>query len=300
MSSKRTRKVGQTSDMIASGLADLGRAMASTIGQAKKKKKKKPSPPPSRSAMVTSGKSAVLAAPQSYGTVVKSRNRTPVFSIPFSTVLVQLQTGLTGAVQFAAVGSTTTGPVLTTPIGVSLTATPGLAFPVCFPPQVTRLGQSFSRYRLKPGSARLSYRGSVSSSAPGSLAIAVLPSEDPIASATPSYQIVAGSECAVITPVWAPCVEFPIRNLESVINTGPEWKYCDFDGNVSQPEIRQDVLFNLTCSSLGMAQNNIFGFMFLEGILEFQHLQDNLSQVNVAVPRPLPPSGDEKEDRDDD
>jgi len=232
------------------------------------------------SAMSERLKSSRVSAPAISGVVSKSSFRLPSFSIPFSCALVQVSTGAsTGTVTFQACGTGAgTGAIN---VGISPYQAASTAFfPVCFPPEIIRVAQSFSRYRLKPGGTKLSYRGAVPTNTQGSLAIEVLPAEYPT-NTQPTFQGASAGECSMITPPWASNVPFAPQGLERCITTGPEWKYCDFDGSVGQPECRQDLLLLLSGAHLGCPVSTILGYLFMEGTLEFKHLQDTVTVVNA-------------------
>jgi len=229
-------------------------------------------------------KNTVALAPINSGMISRSFAKISVFTVPFSAALLRVTTtagqvpqlgDLAGVTQQAQVGLS---PFITT-------ATASAAFPCCFPPEIQRLSTCFSRYRIKPGSATLSYRGAVATTTYGTLALEVIPS-DYATSSNPSYQSVSSGECSLITPPWVPSVEFNRQRLGSVITTDASWKYCDMNGTVSQPEQRQDLAFNIAAVGFNLPASSVIGYLFMDVVLEFQHLQDEPSLVQAKQPLP--------------
>jgi hypothetical protein len=244
------------------------------VGKAMKSQKK---PQMSQKSKVSGVQGAV-----SSGTVSRGLS-TPRFSVPFAAPILQVSVGSGGAV-LQAIGTVPTGLggaiVAVSPYQAAST----MYYPACFPPTVQRLCQSFQRYRIRPGTAKLSYRTTVSTNLNGSIAIAVTPPEFPGAGAA-TYQSTATSECSIITPVWAEKEYFSSRALGSVLSD-PEWKFTDFDNTVSQPEVRQDMMFNVQVATLGAPTSTVLGLLFFEGTLEFMHLQDVTTNVGLHVHEP--------------
>lgn len=274
--------------MVASAGAALGAAMARS---AKTKKKTARNPPSKRkkrnvSSLKLGLSSRVANAPINRGVVSHSMT-TPVFSVPFACAILQVSTLGSGSVYpvLQPIGAVPgSGDIA---VGVSLTYGSSLAFPTCFPSNITNLGNSFSQYRIRPGTGRLSYRTCVGTTTTGSLSLAVIPSEQPLNSGSQTFQVVSASECALVAPIWAADVSLNPRALNSVLTSGQTngWKYCDLDGTISQPESRQDTLCTMLVAGLGLSTTaTVYGYIFLEGVMEFQHLQNNSAEVGQTPP----------------
>jgi len=277
-----------------SSAAKVINKMMSSSPQAPTKKKKKNSN--KKVGLQFDSSDTIMTAPAAARIGTRSKVTSKPFDVPFSSAIVQIATNAGGVTAFTTTGvpATTTGnPVVSISPGTGLLST---VFPVSFAPQILRLGQSFSQYRIKPGSARLSYRGIIGTGASGSLAIAVLPAENPLAifSTNLPYNTVANHDCAITTPVWAACMEFPPDRLRSVLHTKNDdgWKYLDQDTSGSSASDRQDFCMTLSVSGIGTPLTSVFGVLFLEGIFQFQHVQDNFTEVGLHKQPSSTPMGD--------
>jgi len=269
---------GDIKSMISQVGYDLGSAIART------KKKKKTTKKKASSGLVMESK--FLSAPVSSSVALRaSGSRTNIFSVPLSTVLCQVYSDVAGAIRFSSVGMVPVNSNGNPIVGISpFQSVFSAIYPISFGPQINRLSQSFSRYRIRPGSCKLSYRSSVTTATNGNLAIALLPSDFPLSASAPTYLAAVSSECAISCPVWAAQVDFPAKNVESVLNggNGGLWKYCDFDGTVTQPQTRQDLMCMLTANGVSTGVSTIYGVIYADLVLEFQHLQDNLTVVGTS------------------
>lgn len=283
------------------GLArDLASAIGGVLGNAvartrKAKTTRKPAPRATRKrpnvsnrtrannggvngSLVSDQLSSLTTAPVSGRINTISRTQTASFPVPYKGAILQITTSSSGAPYFVTVGSAavTSGA---TNVGLSpyLLTTTDVRFPAAFPSQIVSLAKSFAMYRIKPGTAKLSYRAASSTSLPGQLAISAYPADYPILNPAVDYLDVSSSECAITTSPWAACMYFDPKALNSVLcsDVAGGWKYCDYDGTVTQPEIRQDTFLNFMVNALGMPLvNEVVGTLFLECVLEFKHIQN--------------------------
>jgi hypothetical protein len=230
--------------------------------------------------------SSTATAPLSSARVTRGARTKSTFQIPFSAAILQVSTNGVGVPLLAYISAATgTGQA---EVGISpdvITSTASLYYPICFPPQISRITQSFSRYQIKPGTAKLSYRGAVPTTVGGSLAFEVNPSDSVFSASNPTYATVATGECTITTPLWAPEVYFEKRGLESVLHTDNLWKYCDFDGSIEQSQIRQGTMFSMSVAGLGLPINTVCGVIFLQGVLEFKDLMDNITEAAARPPK---------------
>jgi hypothetical protein len=278
----RPRIAGRSSTSISSGLSALGSLLGSTLAKKGKKAVKSIAKSHgSRANFMPNVKTVMQTATIARQAAYRSIKETEIFSVPFHSAILQVATNSAGTVVLQQVGLAATGTASVI-VSVSPFVTSNVAVaPICFPPQMNRLAQSFSRFRVRPGSGNLSFRTAVPTSTAGSLAIAALPSEYPL-TASPSYQTIAGCESAIVCPAWTADMSFDKKTLSSVTTTGPEWKYCDYDGVITQPEFRQDSIFNMAVQGLALPASTVFGLIFYSGVLEFQHLQDNLTLTGLT------------------
>jgi hypothetical protein len=278
---------------IGSAMMDLLKGKSGKKVKIATTKKKKPSikkrSTSSRSStMMSMGQSETrVSVPAHVGIRSYSQNSVGSFHVPFNVVLLQIQTNATSPFSpyFGVVGN---GPLVAGAAGVSLSPfiTSGpTTVPTCFPLMMQRLAASFARYRVKPGSLRLSFRGAQGSSIPGIVAISAGPPDYPLGT-TIAFQTVAGSECAITTPVWVADCPMDPKRLNDVIDSGDDWRYTDFDGTVTQPEIRQDAFLNLYVAGFGTVSSTIYGYIVCSGVFEFKHLQDDLSLTALKKNRP--------------
>jgi hypothetical protein len=223
-----------------------------------------------------------LLAPVNQGTVTRSILKTPTFEVPFCQAILAVSTNASSVATLNLIGSAAGSGAAVVSLSPFVSAAGSASYPWCFSPAINRLAQSFVRYRVKPGTAKLMYRTIVPTSTAGSLAFEAAPPEYGVGS-VPSYQQTSSGECTISTPVWGNDIEFGRKPLADVLYTGPEWGYCDFDGTVSQPEVRQDAFMNLAVAGIGLAPSITFGTLFMEGTFEFKHLNDELSMVAVKL-----------------
>lgn len=262
-------------------LAPLVDAIAKTrkkksSGPAKKKKKGKA---PANSPLEFSQKAVTMSAPSTGGRASRNTRSSNVLEVPFSSPILQVSCttgtstmGLVVPGSIATVGS----PI----VGISGAVGSVSNYPQCLPNTIIRLIQSFARYRIKPGSARLTYSTIVNSGVSGTIAFSVLPA-DAVSGTTPTFQTAGSAECSMTVPVWTPSYSIDKARLQSVIGT--EWKYCDFDGTVTQSEIRQDTLFRVASAGLGLTAATTYGVLTLSAVFQFSHLVDNLVATGASI-----------------
>jgi hypothetical protein len=278
---------------VAKLLGAIGNSMGAAVAKTKKKKalaktkKKKSTRSSANGSMLgASASSMAMSVPTSSQMQTSVRYKTGSFQVPFSSAIAQVFTTSNSAAYVSTVGLPVTTSLGNQIATISPFVTTSTAYaPIAFPNQIARLATSFSQYRMKPGTASLSYRTVVGSSTAGSVAISALPADLATQGSTIPFNTVAGAECSITTPVWAAETMFNNRSLESVMvrdqNSG--WHYCDFDGTISQPEARQDSLCLIAVAGLGLPASTVCGLLYLEGVLEFKHLQDNYTEVNVST-----------------
>lgn len=281
------------SDAVTAGLAGLGAALAGMTGKPRSKPQAKRKAA-RRQRETTSGmrvgpsQSSLSVAPVNSG-VVRRSIATQTFSVPFTATIAQISTDSGAAVRLQEVGLSPGDVQGHGTIGVSPFVITGTSFyPSCFPSSITNLAQSFSQFRVRPGSASLAYNTTVPSSSAGTLAIAAIPADQPPAGAQPGFRACGGAECSLVTPVWAPSSFFASATLNDVIPK--DWQYCDFDGTITTPETRQGMVFTIAVSGLGVAANTVWGTLQFAGVLEFRHLQDNAQLAGARLARAQPPA----------
>lgn len=277
--------------LVSSAIKKTAKKKITKMITSKKQNKKKIAKKTSKkgSLSIGVGRDTIVEAPRIAFAMHQNSRKTSNFSVPFSTAILQIQTFTDSSVPaFTPVGTASASGVITGSLAVGLspyTLTGGsTTLPNCFPVQINRLAASFANYRIRPGTLRLSYRTCVATTAAGTLVLGAYPADQPLNTGS-TYQTISGLECATIFAPWSPLVTLNNASLKDVglyeVNEG--WRYCDFDGTVTQPEIRQSCFLNLATTGIGLTGSTVYGIIFLEGVFEFRHLQDDTSLVSIMA-----------------
>jgi hypothetical protein len=260
----------------------IGLAGIAIAKMASRRKRKGAKPRRGAGRLRNSTSATSISAPSSMGVVGRGQSSSKPFSVPFSSSLLQVMTSTTGP-YLSRVGLAVATTFNSANVGLTpYQSADNNLIPWCFPPVINNLALSFSQYRIKPGTARMFYRGAVPTSTAGALAISVETADQPFLS-TPQFTVVSSNECAITTPCWAASVEFDRSRLHSILYTDNDsgWKYTNAQGVISDPESRQVFLANMSCAGFGLPTNTILGTIFLEGELEFKHITPIVAEYNA-------------------
>jgi hypothetical protein len=264
---------------IAAGLSAIGAMLGTKVAKTVKKKKAKNVNKTKKSGIDLRKRESLVMAPVSGVYSRISRKTKNVFDVPFTATPLQVATNNTGFPVLTSVGTLATAATqsnVTVQISQNNTASTTL-YPLAFGKALRNLASTFHSYRIKPGSARVYYRGACPTSTAGIICLSLSCPDLPTSTLSPVFNDVASSECSIQAAPWTPSIEFDKKAFTSILDYEVDegWRDTILTGTTSEAEVRQTSLFNAILSATGTPANTVLGIVVLEGVMQFRHLEDS-------------------------